>query len=337
MKSPIKERVFSALRHKVTDIIPSNVELCAEKLEEVIVKAGISREQYWNWSGNHIEKISYNNGSYIKEGIFKDEYGVIWNRQGHDKDIGMPRIILNEPCLERYVFNEPDFDAIKKNTVKVLSNGRDSLKMGKIGLAYFERAWSIRGFENLLTDFYLEEDFVYGLFDGILQNNLKIINTALNYDIDGFYFGDDYGQQNSLIMSPECWRKYIKPGLKQMFGPIKQAGKFIALHSCGNISEILPDLIDIGLDVYQTVQPEIYDLNYIKKVYGADLSFWGGISIQRDMPFISPRKLIDIVSKTIRILGKNGGYITGPTHQVSADVPVENVIAMVHYFKNQQQ
>lgn len=337
MNSTNRERAFSALRHKETDIVPSNVELCTEKLEEVIVKAGISREQYWDWSGNHIEKISYNSGSYIKEGIFKDEYGVIWNRQGRDKDIGMPQIILNEPCLEKYVFVGPDLEAVKKNTVKVLSNGRDSFKTGKIGLAYFERAWSIRGFENLLTDFYLEEDFVYGLFDGILRNNLKIINTALNYNIDGFYFGDDYGQQKSLIMSPECWRKYIKPGLKQMFGPIKQAGKFVALHSCGNISEILPDLIDIGLDVYQTVQPEIYDLKHIKKEYGADLSFWGGISIQRDMPFVSPQELIDIVSGTIRILGDSGGYIAGPTHQVSADVPAENVIAIINYFKNQQQ
>lgn len=337
MNSTNRERVFSALRRKTTDIVPSNVELCTEKLEEVIAKAGISREQYWDWSGNHIEKISYNSGSYIKEGIFKDEYGVIWNRQGWDKDIGMPQIILNEPCLEKYIFSEPDLETVEKNTIKMLSNGRDSFKTGKIGLAYFERAWSIRGFENLLTDFYLEEDFVYGLFDGILQNNLKIINTALKYNIDGFYFGDDYGQQNSLIMSPECWRKYIKPGLKTMFGPIKQAGKFVALHSCGNISEILPDLIDIGLDVYQTVQPEIYDLRHIKWKYGADLSFWGGISIQRDMPFVSPQKLTDIVSETIRILGENGGYIAGPTHQVPADVPAENVIALVNYFKNQQQ
>lgn len=335
MNSPNRERVFSALRHKATGIVPFHVELCTKKIEEVIIKAGISREQYPDWAGNHIEKISYNGGSYIKEGIFRDEYGVIWNRHGQDKDIGMPQIILNEPGLEKYVFPEPDLAAVKKNTVKVLSNGRDSFKTGKIGLAYFERAWSIRGFENLLTDFYLEEDFVYGLFDGILQNNLKIINTALNYNIDGFYFGDDYGQQKSLIMSPGCWRKYIKPGLKQMFGPIKQAGKFIALHSCGNISEILPDLIDIGLDVYQTVQPEIYDLKHIKKEYGADLAFWGGISIQRDMPFVTPQELTNIVSETVRILGENGGYIAGPTHQVSADVPAENVIALIYYFKNQ--
>jgi uroporphyrinogen decarboxylase len=207
--------------------------------------------------------------------------------------------------------------------------------MGKIGLAYFERAWSIRGFENLLTDFYLEEDFVVRLFDSILQNNLEIINTALTYNIDGFYFGDDYGQQSSLLMSPECWRKYIKPGLKLMFEPIKKAGKFVALHSCGNISGILRDLIDIGLDVYQTVQPEIYDLKYIKKEYGADICFWGGISTQKDMPFVTPQKLKEIVSDTIHVLQKNGGYIAGPTHQVPPDVPAENVIALIDFLKNQ--
>lgn len=330
-----RERVISALQHKKTDIVPSNVELCVEELEKVTKEIGIGKEQYWDWSANHIEKISYNGGSYIKEGIFKDEYGVIWDRRGQSKDIGMPQIILTEPSLEGYVFAEPDLEAVKKNTIRTLSNGRDSFKMGKIGLAYFERAWSIRGFENLLCDFYLEEDFVTRLFNGILQNNLKIINTALNYNIDGFYFGDDYGQQSSLLMSPECWSKYIKPGLKLMFEPILQAGKFVALHSCGDISEILRDLIDIGLNVYQTVQPEIYDLKHIKREYGADLSFWGGISTQKDMPFVTPQKLKEIVAGTIHILGNDGGYIAGPTHQVTPDVPAENVIALIDYLKHQ--
>jgi uroporphyrinogen decarboxylase len=329
-----RERVISALRHKQTDAVPYNVELCADELEKVISYAGIGKEQYWDWSGNHIEKISYNGGSCIGEDVFRDEYGVVWDRR-ENKDIGIPRTILAEPDLNGYAFPKPDLEAVKKKTAAALSNGRDSFKMGKIGLAYFERAWSIRGFENLLTDFYLEEDFAAGLFDCILQNNLEIINTALDYDIDGFYFGDDYGQQNSLLMSPECWRKYIKPGLKLMFEPVKRAGKFVALHSCGNISEILPDLIEIGLDVYQTVQPEIYDLKHIKNKYGADLSFWGGISTQRDLPFAAPDKIKTIVNETIHVLNNNGGYIAGPTHQVPSDAPVENVIALIECLKQQ--
>jgi len=189
--------------------------------------------------------------------------------------------------------------------------------------------------ENLLMDFHLNPEFVNELFDNILQYNMKIIDAALQYDIDGFYFGDDYGQQNGLIMSPQTWRTFIMPGLKQMFGKVKEAGKAVALHSCGNILELLGDLIDIGLDIYQTVQPEIYDLSKLKTDYGKDLTFWGAISTQKTLPFVSPDELRGIVKQTINIMGVNGGYIAAPTHKVPQDVPVENMIALFEVLKEQ--
>jgi uroporphyrinogen decarboxylase len=117
--------------------------------------------------------------------------------------------------------------------------------MGKIGSAFFDRAWSLRGFENFLMDLMVEEAFVKELFEQILSVNLQIIDEAVKYDIDGFYFGDDYGQQNGLLMSPVTWRIFIKPYLAIMFERVKKSGKIVALHSCGNISEIMGDLIEI--------------------------------------------------------------------------------------------
>jgi uroporphyrinogen decarboxylase len=332
-----KERVQRAVGHKRTDIVPYNIELTSVELAKVASHLGIKPEDFFEFAGNHIEKASYNiGGNNIGDGLFQDEFGVKWDRSGLDKDIGIiSEIILKEPRLNGYKFPNPPVEQIKIVTEKVLNNGRDTFKFGKIGTTYFERAWSLRGMENLLMDFHLEPAFVEQLFDRILEYNLAIIESAAQYDIDGFYFGDDYGQQTGLLMSPDTWRRFIKPGLAKMFGKVKATDKVVALHSCGNVSEILGDLIDIGLDIYQTVQPEVYDLKKLKADYGKHLTFWGAISTQRTLPFVRPDELKRIVRETIDIMAVDGGYIAGPTHRVPGDVPPENVVALIEILKGQ--
>jgi len=332
-----KERVAEAIQHQKTDIVPYNIELTSEELIKVTEYLSIDKDSFADYAGNHIEKLSYNTGGdYIREGYFRDEFGVIWNRSGLDKDIGIiERIILKEPDLSNFEFPRADLEQINEATENFISNGKDTFKFGKIGMTYFERAWSLRGMENLLMDFYLNASFVEELLEKILEYNLRIIEKVVDSNIDGFYFGDDYGQQNGLIISPKTWRKFIKPGLAKMFEKVKASGKVTALHCCGNISLILGDLIDIGLDIYQTVQPEIYDLKKLKTDYGDKLTFWGAISTQQTLPYVKPDELKNIVRETIDIMGNNGGFIAGPTHQVSPDVPVENIIALIEVLKEQ--
>jgi uroporphyrinogen decarboxylase len=332
-----RERVKSAISHMQTDFVPYNIELTSQLSERLCAHLKIEKSELWAWFGNHIEKVGYNKGANLDNEIYEDEYGVKWDRSGLDKDIGIIKeYALKEPEMKGYVFPSPDLGNVKVLTQKLLGRGNDSFKFGKIGTAFFERAWSLRGFENFLMDLLLEEAFVEELFEQIQDFNLRIIDEALKYDIDGFYFGDDYGQQNGLLMSPDIWRSLIKPHLAVMFERVKKAGKVVALHSCGDISKILGDLIDIGLDVYQTFQPEIYDMKKIKREYGSDLTFWGGISTQQTLPFVKPSQLKEIVWDTLVIMGEGGGYIAAPTHQVPADVPVENIIALADVLKNQQ-
>ena len=332
-----KERVVTAIQHKETDIVPYNVELTYEELLKVSEHLKIDKNNFFDYAENHLEKLDYNNvEKYKKPGYFEDIFGVIWNRTGIDKDIGvMDNILLKEPNLNNYIFPEPDERSIREDTKKFLRNGRDAFKLGKISFLYFERAWSLRGMENLLMDFLINPGFVNSLFKEIFNYNMKIINCALEYDIDGFYFGDDYGQQRGLVMSPDIWRKFIKPGLSKMFEKVKTSGKVVALHSCGNIKEILGDLINIGLDIYQTMQPEVYDIKSLKKEYGKDLVFWGGISTQSLLPFVRPDQLIPSVMEILNIMSKHGGYIASPTHRVTPDISVENVIALIELFKRQ--
>ncbi len=332
-----KERVEETIRHKRTDTVPWNIELTTGEAKKVCEHLGIKENEFFDFAGNHIEKISYNiGGRETGAGLWQDEFGVAWDRSGLDKDIGIIEgVILKEPTVAAYKFPVPPAGEVKKVTEKALGRGRDTFKFGKIGTTLFERAWSLRGMENCLMDLCLEPAFVEELLEKILDYNLAIIETAAQHKIDGFYFGDDYGSQQGLLMSPEVWRRFFKPRLAKMFAGVKAAGKVVALHSCGNIGAILPDLVDIGLDVYQTVQPEVYDLKKLKREFGRDLAFWGAISTQQAMPFVRPDELKRIVKDTIEIMGEGGGYIAGPTHRIPADVPVENVLALIEALKEQ--
>jgi len=199
----------------------------------------------------------------------------------------------------------------------------------------YERAWTLRGIENLLVDMIEEPQFVHDLLDAITEYNLKVIDIGLEYDIDGFHFGDDWGQQRGLIMGPVHWRTFIKPRMARMYARVKSKGLIVSQHSCGDIEEIFPDLIEIGLDIYQTVQPEIYNLKEIKRKYGNDLTFWGGISTQGLLPYGTAGEVRQVARETIKIMNQDGGYIAAPTHALPRDIPVENVIALMEVFQNQ--
>jgi uroporphyrinogen decarboxylase len=312
--------------------VPHNIELTSGSMKRFREYTKDDVSDFFTISGNHIEKISYNGGQWLDEEFFSDEFGVVWNRSEGD-DIGVVKdYLLLEPEINSVKIPVVDKTEIKNKTWKTLSNGHDSFKLAKIGMLLFERAWTLRSMEELLMDFYLNPEFLEALFDTITDYNLEIINEALQYQVDGFYFGDDYGQQTGMLMGPDLWRKFIKPRLERTFAPIKTKGLPVFLHSCGNIYDILGDLIDIGLDVYQTVQPEIYDLAKLKKEFGKDLSFYGAISTQQSLPYLSPAQVKKLLQSTIDTLNRDGGYICAPTHQISADVPPENIMAMIEFF-----
>jgi uroporphyrinogen decarboxylase len=325
-----RERVRNAIEHRASDRCPHNVELTSEAMKKFCAFAGIKKDEFPAAAENHIDKLSFNGGRETAPGYFQDEFSVVWNRTGVDKDIGVvEEYILKDADLSALIMPELNVEEIREKSSSFLVNGGDTFRLAKIGMLLFERAWSLRGMENLLLDMYESEKFVEGLFEKITNYNLMIINEALKYQFDGFYFGDDYGQQRGMIMGPALWRKFIKPCLAKMFEPIKAKGLPVILHSCGDIEPILGDLIEIGLDVYQTVQPEIYDLEKLQKNYGKDLCFYGAISTQKTLATVKPEELKLIIRKTIETMNIYDGYICAPTHQIQPDVPVENILAVI--------
>jgi uroporphyrinogen decarboxylase len=136
-------------------------------------------------------------------------------------------------------------------------------------------------------------------------------------------------------MGYPIWERFLKPRLRKLYGHVKSKGMFVAQHSCGDCSEVFPDLIELGLDIYNTFQPEVYDIGFMKKQYGSAITFYGGISTQRLLPFAAPSEVKKEMHRIIDIMSVDGGYIIAPTHAMPADIPPENVLAFLDVCKNE--
>ena len=196
--------------------------------------------------------------------------------------------------------------------------------------SHFEKANACRGFEHFLGDLAGDKAFAKRLLDTIIRKNMVMLENLVTIaDIDGFLLGSDWGSQESLLMSPDTWRDLIAPGEYLEYQLIKDAGKHVWVHSCGNIELVIPDLIDMGLDVLNPLQPECMDIYRIKDTYGSKLSFWGGISTQQTLPYGSPEDVRAETRAVISYLSRDGGYIASPAQEIQADVPLENVHALI--------
>lgn len=331
-----KERVIAALQFAPKDYCPYNVQFtsqCKENFLAYTKEHGISP-----FINNHITTVDISMPLVElpdQKEFFQDEYKVVWNRTGVDKDIGVVDKILisSEEDLEAYEFPPVYESYIRKQMESLVASDPNNFKVAMIGYSLFERAWSLMGMEDLMCNMLIEPELVHALLRKICDRNLKMLDIALEYDFDCFHFGDDWGQQKGLIMGPAHWREFIKPYLSEMYAKVKNAGKFVSQHSCGDIREIMDDVIALGLNMYQTFQPEIYGLDYAEKLRNR-LTIWGAISVQADLPYKTPAEIKEITRNTLKAFAE-GGLVVSPTHAVPPDVPPENLLAMLDVFCHQ--
>lgn len=286
--------------------------------------------------GNHILNLGSDIGffSELPGDKFQDVFGVVWDRSV-DKDIGVPvEPVLKEPTLEGYRFPNPEDPRFFNDIESEITRKPNLFRVFQIGFSLFERAWTLRGMENFLMDLYVNPAFAHELLGRIADYNLVQIDKALTFDIDAIYFGDDWGQQHGLIMGYDLWKEFILPQLKRMYDRVRAAGKFVMIHSCGDVDELFPDLILAGVSCFNPFQPEVMDIDSLIPQYRTRLCFHGGLSIQKILPFGSVREVKDETSRLIG-LGKNGGLILSPSHSVESDTPMENILAFITVTQNQ--
>jgi uroporphyrinogen decarboxylase len=314
--------------------VPWNIGLTVEAREKLEQQFGSSNleaalQNHYLGLGNAIGFFDK-----LDDHRVQDVFGVVWDRSV-DRDIGdVQGQVLPEPTLKGYQFPDPlDVRFFEDIPVRIAEHG-DRFRVFQIGFSLYERAWTMRGWGNLMLDFYDQPQFVCELLNVIADYNIAQVREALKYDIDAIYFGDDWGMQHGLQMGPKVWHEHIYPVLKRMYGVVRDAGKYVMIHSCGDVDELFDDLIEIGLNCFNPFQPEVMDVADLINRYRGRLAFYGGMSTQRTLPYGSVQ---DVREETERLLalGRDGGYVFSPAHDVEGDVPLENMLAFLDVIQGQ--
>ena len=329
-----KEVVYAVLEGKIPPYVPWALSFTLEAREKLVEHYG--SEDLPKHTGSHIVESGEIDVPMrpIGNDCFQDVFGVIWDRSA-DKDIGiMKNVPLPEPTLTGFRWPDPCNPEYFRKIPLRISQYPDKFHAFRLGFSLYERAWTLRGMENLMMDFLDNPAFVHELFTRITDYNVAHIRKALEYDIDAVCFGDDWGQQHGLQMGADLWREFIKPQIKRMYDAVHDGGRKVFIHSCGDVDELFEDFIEIGVNCFNPFQPEVMDVYELLPKYRGRLAFHGGMSTQKTLPFGTVE---DVVAETRRLLelGRKGGFIFSPAHAVESDVPLENMLAFIELLQKQ--
>lgn len=261
-----------------------------------------------------------------------DEWGVVWACREFPRVIGHP-LEADWALAERYALPDPLAPGRYDEARRRLAQHPDRYRLGHVWFTLFERLWFLRGFNNMLADPYLYPEEFSALADRIVAFSVASIEQQLALGVDGIYFSDDWGTQNRLLMNPDDWRRWYKPLYRRMFDAVHAGGAHVWMHLCGHIVPILPDLIDLGLNLLNPIQPLAMNLETLGAEFGGHVCFHGGVDVQGTLPRGTPADVRREVRHLVELFGSySGGYIGGTSHSIMPETPPENVLALFQAF-----
>jgi len=332
-----KERLQKALTHQPVDHLPTQINYTPSMGQVLSDHFEVELEYLPGFLGNHIVRVDLAYADkFSADGKLKyDWWGVGFDveEEGYYTAYNP---LADSKDLDAFPWPDPDDPGLLDDAVaKIKADGGQHFIAPNFGWALFERAWSLRGFDTFLLEMALDPGFCEDLLEMVTEIQLTLIKRFVDLGVDCGYFGDDYGAQVNLLFSPEMWRQMIKPRLARLFAPFREAGLPILMHSDGQIAPILPDLVEIGLTTLNPVQPEVLDHAWLTTTFGEQLAYYGGVSTQTVLPYGSPEDVKKATRKCIVDLAPdNTGLLLAPSHRMMADIPMENVAALIEVFQD---
>jgi uroporphyrinogen decarboxylase len=349
-----RHRVLTALHHEAPDRCPLQVSFTPEFAERLRADLHIESAALHNPHGGGntyvleralgedmlLTSVGWANAYYQSPQAYTDEWGIAWNSVEYTTPFGVGRYteiasnpLAQDDAIDRYLPPDPFRPELYADSERVIREFRDEYWIvGVTVTTIFETAWALRGYERLMTDMALNPELAERILEIPYQFHLVAAKKLVELGVDMIWIGDDVGAQHAMLISPRMWRRFFKPRMATFIASLKAINPAVkvAYHSDGVILPIIPDLIEIGLDILNPIQPACMDPAQLKKEFGHHLCFWGSIDEQRTLPFGTPETVKGEVLQRLQTLGKDGGLILGPTHHVQLDTPLENFWAMVN-------
>lgn len=349
-----KERVIRALNHEETDRPPFQATFTPEFADrlrkEFLLPPMFSEPHHREWYGYDLEiltgqdalqvGVGWFTNYYLKPEAYTDEWGVEWKidayqtpfGEGHYTNIAKNPLRDDDEAAMNYKAPDPTRPELYEHVERLIREyGSEYYIIGRVHCTIFESAWALRGLDTLMTDFYLNPELTNHLLDETYHYHKEVACQMVRRGVDMIWLGDDMGSQSSLLIDPELWREYFKPRMADIIRSIKEINPDVkvAYHTDGCNYDIIPELIEIGLDVLNPIQTECMDPEILQEKYGDQLCFFGGIAVQSTLPQGTPEDIRREYQWLKDSIGKGGGWLCAPTHHVQLDTPMENFFAML--------
>ena len=340
-----KERVQAALRHQPTDRVPIFMWFHPETAQILGQLLEIPAGWVGDAMGNDVRQTWVNN-NFAMEGIVHqrdgeghiDAWGIHWVRGfGFNQIEAHPLARSTRAEALAYAFPEDQIPTLFAAMDGVAQAARqkdpsESYFLGcDISPCAYEMYWRLRGMEQALLDMAEAPDFAAHMMQRCADFAVRLGEEAFRrYPLDWLWTGDDVASQTSLIMSPRAWRRLVKPALESTFKLGKARGVWVAFHCCGALRPILPDLIEMGMDVLNPVQANCpgMDIFELKKEFGEQITFMGGLDTQYLLPQGTVREVRQAARKILDQVAYNGGYILAASHTIPPETPLDNIFAL---------
>lgn len=349
-----KERLQAAMEHEEPDRVPYMATFVPEvelRLKERYKKelAGIGSDVEIKYQGmteldilfgHDMLLLTYGMSTgYYREtdsDTYVDEWGIKWKKIPYEtiNGTGYYTEIVEFPLaddsrIDSYTPPDPDDEDMGYADEIIAKYGKEKYICGIIDCSIFEALKYLRGITQSLIDILQNKDIAHKIMDMSVDYHLELGYRLMERGVDILWLADDFGGEHAMLMSPETFREMVKPKMGYMIGELKNRDRNVkvAFHSDGYIEPVIDDLIEVGVDLLNPIQPESMDPAVIKKRYGDRIALWGTVSTQSTFPFKGPEDLDKEVKERIKTCGPGGGFLLAPTHNIQLDVPSENIKA----------